>query len=159
MNQQIIKSCRQMLEAKRGELLSGGYRAEGIAVVRVPDSIEELTLEMERNMAVDRLNRRAALLGQVTEALERIETGRYGLCLACEGPISPKRLAALPWAALCLECQEAAENGLGIDASADVRRVYSGSDEGKQMSARLPRGPAIPRASTSVGTINSQARL
>ena len=154
-----IEGCRRMLDAKRRELLLGRCGAEGIAVVRVPDSMEELTLEMERNMAADRLNRRAALLGQVTEALERIATGRYGLCLACESPISPKRLAALPWAALCLECQEAAEYGLGIDASASVRMAYGVSDEGKQMSARLPRGPAIPRASTDVGTTNSQARL
>jgi RNA polymerase-binding protein DksA len=135
------------------------FRAEGIAVVRLPDSMEELTLEMERNLAVDRLNRRAALLGQVTEALERIAVGRYGLCLACEGPISPKRLAALPWAALCLECQEAAENGLGIDGSASLRMAHGVSDEGKRLSARLPRRPAIPRASTNVGTINAQARL
>jgi DnaK suppressor protein len=72
--------------------------------------MEELTLEIERNMAVDTLNRNAALLGQVTEALERIAGGEYGACLACQKPISPKRLAALPWAALCLECQQAVEN-------------------------------------------------
>jgi len=107
-----IKGCRQMLEAKRGELLSGHYKTEGLSIERVPDSIEELTLEVERNMAVDALNRKSALLEQVTEALERIAGGDYGMCLTCQKEISPKRLAALPWAVRCLECQQAAENAL-----------------------------------------------
>jgi DnaK suppressor protein len=116
MNKQTIKGCRRVLEAKRGELLSSHYKIEDIAVERVPDSMEELTLEIERNMAVQALDRKAALLGQVTAALERIAGGKYGVCLACHEPISPKRLAALPWAALCLECQHAVENGLGSEA-------------------------------------------
>jgi len=33
----------------------------------------------------------------VEEALDRIHTGDYGVCLACEKPIPPKRLQALPW--------------------------------------------------------------
>ena len=109
MKKQEIDGCRRVLEAKKDELLSGRYKAEGITVERVPDSVEELTLEMERNMAVDTLNRRAALFSQVTDALERIAEGHYGVCLACDNPISPKRLAALPWAELCLECQQTAE--------------------------------------------------
>ena len=108
-----IEGCRRMLETKRGELLSGHCRTEGIVVERVPDSMEELTLEIERNMAVDTLNRNATLLDQVSDALNRIAEGNYGMCLVCEKAISKKRLEALPWAALCLECQQAAENGIG----------------------------------------------
>jgi len=111
-----IQGCRRMLEAKRGELLSGHYKTEGISVERVPDSMEELTLEIERNMGVDALNRKSALLEEVTEALERIAEGDYGVCLACQKAISPKRLAAVPWAARCLECQQAAEDGLRSEA-------------------------------------------
>jgi DnaK suppressor protein len=111
MSKKDLKVCRRALQAKRRELLSSQYKTEGLAVERVPDSMEELTLEVQRSMAVDTLNRKAALLGQVTEALERIAGGEYGVCLACQNAISPKRLAALPWAALCLECQQAAENG------------------------------------------------
>jgi DnaK suppressor protein len=116
MSKKDLKVCRRALQAKRGELLSGQYKTEGLAVERVPDSMEELTLEVQRNMAVDALDRKAALLGQVTAALERIAGGKYGLCLACQNAISPKRLAALPWAALCLECQQAVEDRLGSEA-------------------------------------------
>jgi DnaK suppressor protein len=121
MKKQDIEGCRRVLEAKKGELLSGRYKAEGITVERVPDSIEETTLEMERNMAVDTLNRRAALLGQVTDALGRVAAGNYGVCLACDNPIPPKRLAALPWAELCLECQQIAETTPSAMTGAGVR--------------------------------------
>jgi DnaK suppressor protein len=127
MSKKKLKGCRRVLEAKRGELLSNPYKTEGLAVERVPDSMEELTLEVQRNMAVETLDRQAALLGQVTAALERIAGGQYGVCLACRKPISPKRLAALPWAALCLECQQDVESRLGSEArtSMSLRRVLT----------------------------------
>jgi DnaK suppressor protein len=127
MSKKKLKGCWRVLEAKRGELLSNPYKTEGLAVERVPDSMEELSLEVQRNMAVETLDRQAALLGQVTAALERIAGGEYGVCLACRKPISPKRLAALPWAALCLECQQAVENRLGSDArtSMSLRMVLT----------------------------------
>src|SRR5216117_157265 len=37
------------------------------------------------------------LLREVSDALRRIDTGHYGICLECEEPISPKRLEAVPW--------------------------------------------------------------
>jgi DnaK suppressor protein len=113
MSKTNLRGCRRALEAKRGELLSGHYSTKSIAVEKVPDSMEEMSLEIERNMAVDTLNRKALLLGQVTEALERMAGGKYGVCQGCGKPISPKRLAALPWAARCIECQQAAESRLG----------------------------------------------
>jgi len=42
----------------------------------------------------------------VDEALDRLGTGDYGICLECERPIAPKRLRALSWARYCVECQE-----------------------------------------------------
>ncbi len=42
----------------------------------------------------------------VEEALDRLDTGDYGICLGCDEPIAPKRLGALPWAQYCVTCQE-----------------------------------------------------
>ena len=55
-------------------------------------------------------NRRALQL--VTEALERMKTGSYGLCVACHEEVESKRLEAVPWARHCIECQEKQEQGL-----------------------------------------------
>jgi RNA polymerase-binding transcription factor DksA len=35
-----------------------------------------------------------------------MDSGDFGVCGQCEGVISRKRLEALPWAALCITCQE-----------------------------------------------------
>jgi DnaK suppressor protein len=167
MNKTNIKDCRRMLEARRAELLSNHHDTEGIAVERVPDSMDEFSLEVQRSMAVDALSRKAALLRQVTEALERIAGGKYGVCLSCQEAISPKGLAALPWAALCFECQQATENGLVADTkpSVGLRLGYSVSNHGEQLAGssrghdyRLRR-PTIPRASTNGGAIKSEAQL
>jgi DnaK suppressor protein len=44
----------------------------------------------------------------IEEALDRLTAGDYGTCLACEEPIAPKRLRAVPWARYCIQCQERA---------------------------------------------------
>ena len=49
-------------------------------------------------------------LFQIDSALRRIERGEFGRCQTCQKEISKKRLNALPWTPLCIECQEKAES-------------------------------------------------
>ncbi len=42
----------------------------------------------------------------IETALERLEAGEFGACSECGGEIGEARLRALPFAALCLHCQE-----------------------------------------------------
>ncbi len=51
------------------------------------------------------------ILAELDEALIRIEEGTYGLCAVCDQPIDPKRLEAIPYAKLCLECKAREERG------------------------------------------------
>jgi DnaK suppressor protein len=53
----------------------------------------------------------AQQLALVEEALARLDAGTYGSCLRCGRPIAPERLAALPWAAHCIECQSIVDRG------------------------------------------------
>ena len=50
------------------------------------------------------------LLEEVNEALERINTGSYGICVDTGEPISYERLKALPYAKRTVEAQEELEN-------------------------------------------------
>jgi DnaK suppressor protein len=52
------------------------------------------------------------LLQLIQDALSRIELGNYGECLNCDKEIQQKRLEAVPWAPLCIECQELQEQGM-----------------------------------------------
>lgn len=44
-------------------------------------------------------------------ALARLEAGEYGYCEDCGGRIPQERLAAIPEATRCIECQTASERG------------------------------------------------
>ena len=55
-------------------------------------------------------NRR--LLMMVTEALDRMKAGTYGVCVACQEEVQQKRMEAVPWARHCIECQEKQDQGL-----------------------------------------------
>ena len=48
---------------------------------------------------------------EIDEALERIESGSYGMCLATHRRISKARLRAKPWAKYCIEYARAREEG------------------------------------------------
>ena len=51
------------------------------------------------------------ILGEVRNALEKIQNGEYGSCEICGKEIEGERLEAIPYARLCLECQENIEPG------------------------------------------------
>jgi DnaK suppressor protein len=54
----------------------------------------------------------------VDEALDRLDAGDYGICLACDEPIALKRLRALPWARYCVACED--NVGLDLDVSRET---------------------------------------
>jgi DnaK suppressor protein len=45
----------------------------------------------------------------IDEALKRLEHGEFGVCQVCRKEIGAKRIVALPWTPLCIDCQEKAE--------------------------------------------------
>ena len=51
------------------------------------------------------------LLGQVNDALAKFDRGTYGLCENCGAEIDRARLKALPYATLCIQCQQQRERG------------------------------------------------
>ena len=62
--------------------------------------------EQQRDLAL--LEHDTQHLEAVDAALARLDAGTYGQCTSCGRSIAPERLDALPWAALCIECQRAA---------------------------------------------------
>ena len=43
-------------------------------------------------------------IAEIEATLTRIESGSYGRCARCGGPIADERLAALPTASRCINC-------------------------------------------------------
>jgi DnaK suppressor protein len=106
MAEDHAEKYKTLLLAKREEIVGKSRRREDIWIVPSNEQIEMVQLAGEREFAVRALEHQSKSLMQVNGALQRIEDGEFGICLECEEPISPKRLAAVPWAAYCLRCQE-----------------------------------------------------
>jgi DnaK suppressor protein len=105
-----VVGYRRALETARTQLMACDHNAGSSPLERTADPTEESGIGSERDLALATLWRRAVLLRQVENALERIAVGVYGACLEYQELISEKRLLALPWTALCLNCQEAADS-------------------------------------------------
>jgi DnaK suppressor protein len=106
---------KNMLEAKQADLAQFVGNREGIAIERSAEALDQVQNAAERDVAIRNLDRESNLLRNVVDALRRIDDGAFGVCLRCEGDISPKRLAAVPWTAFCIRCQEIADrNQTGV---------------------------------------------
>lgn len=109
MTKSEMNKYKAVLERRQAELAAGLRNREDIAIEKTPDALDEVQLAGERELAIRNLDRESNLLRNVKGALARIADGSYGVCVHCEEDISPKRLAAVPWTALCIKCQEAAD--------------------------------------------------
>jgi len=109
MNQTDLEKYKKALEAKQAELSLGLRNREDIAIEKTSDTIDEVQLAGERELAIRNLDRESTLLRQVRSALGRVADGSYGVCMHCDDEIKPKRLDAVPWTKYCIRCQEAAD--------------------------------------------------
>lgn len=108
-----INQFRQTLESRRTQLAVGGSKRETLAIETSPDELDRIQHSNEIDSCVASLQRNTLGLSEVREALCRIDAGAFGICSNCEEQIMPKRLAAVPWASLCIVCQRAADGGFG----------------------------------------------
>jgi DnaK suppressor protein len=103
---------RPALEAERDRLRAGlaeGIVAPGPMTYGSQAAAASQVFEQQRDLALRERNEQH--LAQVDAALERIDAGTYGSCASCGRPIAPDRLEAIPWAALCIDCQRIAGRG------------------------------------------------
>jgi DnaK suppressor protein len=116
MDKKKITVFRERLKVKKEEILEAftknkndGKEADGDLSQDIADqAASSYTKEFLFSLS----NSERKLLRQVDEALSRIQDRSYGVCASCEDSLNLKRLQAVPWATLCLKCQEKEEMGL-----------------------------------------------
>ncbi|MBM3253968.1 MAG: TraR/DksA family transcriptional regulator [Candidatus Omnitrophica bacterium] len=67
----------------------------------------------DREFSLNMATNEQKVLFKIEEALQRVKDGTYGICEDCEKPISKKRLDALCYTNLCVNCQEKEESKKG----------------------------------------------
>ena len=71
------------------------YGSQAAAASQVFEQLRDLALREHTRTAI----------AVIDAALVRLDAGAYGSCISCGQPIGAERLAALPAAALCIDCQ------------------------------------------------------
>src|ERR1700737_3361101 len=107
-----LNRFRAVLTARVAELQRFTRNRDGITVERSADQLDEIQAASQRALAVCNLDREFNQLRDARAALRRIQEGSFGTCQECDEDIHPKRLAAVPWATFCIQCQEAADGNL-----------------------------------------------
>ncbi len=109
MTKTEMNKFQKILENKQDELEQIVRNRDAITIEKSADALDEVQHAAERELAIRNLDRESNLLRNVRSALRRIDDGSFGICLHCEEEISPKRIAAVPWAPYCIQCQEQAD--------------------------------------------------
>ena len=106
----------EQLDALRRDLLAELERLER-SLLKTEEALRPVDLDhtaVGRLSRIDELQnqgltrnlgeRQQVKLGQLTEALRRLERGRYGRCVECGDPIPFERLSVFPETATCVAC-------------------------------------------------------
>jgi DnaK suppressor protein len=111
MTKTELNAFRRALGNREAELGDRNGKREAFAIETSPDELDRIQHASDRDYALSNLERNSNRLREVRSALRRIDADTFGICIGCEENINPNRLAAVPWASLCIVCQEAADRG------------------------------------------------
>src|SRR2546426_5075123 len=109
MRQADLQRYKRLVLAKQRQLSS----VQEDAGARVPAAgglqgalIDQANADAEAELQIRLHQTDGRLLKAIEVALARIRHGTYGICDACNQPISRPRLEAVPWTPHCRECKE-----------------------------------------------------
>jgi len=104
-----LSGFQPILEQRQAELVQVLRVRDDITIEKSADQMDEIQYASERDLAIRNVDRDSNQLRDVRAALRRFRDGSFGTCIECDSAISPKRLAAVPWASRCIKCQDASD--------------------------------------------------
>jgi len=113
MDSKKIKNTRRRLTSEYENLIKSINRsrlaAEEIRLEKTEDEGDLAMISHETAVIYNLHEGGFARLKSIQKAVKAIDSGRYGECVRCGNDINEKRLNAIPWATLCIRCQEETE--------------------------------------------------
>ena len=113
MNTKEAKRFKKMLEDSKLALLQSAKKTlmeeSNFDTDDLPDEIDLASSEYAQSMVFRLRDREKFLLKKIDKAIQRIESGSFGVCENCGEEIAMKRLDARPVTTLCIRCKEEQE--------------------------------------------------
>ncbi|MFP4057877.1 MAG: TraR/DksA family transcriptional regulator [Candidatus Brocadiia bacterium] len=118
LSKEELAKFKKLLLEYRKILVGDLNHLEDSALRRSKDNAATLDISNFADLGTDNFDQDVTLgllenseetLREIDAALQRIEDGTYGVCEESGDPIGKKRLKAIPWARLCIECKRKAE--------------------------------------------------
>jgi DnaK suppressor protein len=131
MRKRDLNSFRKLLTRRLEQLLMEAEKTKNTVKSNeepASDPMDQASDNAERDFMLRLRDRESKLIAKIKEALERIESGTFGICEECGEQISVKRLRARPMATLCIECkheQEVLEKREELEAVTQPSRLWS----------------------------------
>ena len=113
MDEKKLKETRQRLSTEYENLIKSINRnrtaAEEIKLENTEDEGDLATISHDRDLLYNLHEGGFERLRFIQEAIKALDRGQYGECIGCGEEIKAKRLEAVPWATMCIRCQEETE--------------------------------------------------
>jgi DnaK suppressor protein len=101
----LMAKRREIMDQIKGILGQSLTEDQGRRVESAMDVGDQSLMDLEREMGISLLEMRNRKRQLIDEALIRLKEGLYGICAECGAEISERRLEAVPFAKLCVNCQ------------------------------------------------------
>lgn len=115
---------KDLMENRRRDIqeeLRSLRKALPAEIVDVKDAEEQSLDDLMRELDFALMEMKSHTLRQIDEAIGRLESGTYGVCVECGEEIPGARLRALPFVRLCRTCQEEEESREAAQGAAGLR--------------------------------------
>ncbi len=112
LTERRLKQFREKLEADRLRLLedvNGQHIFSENGFGYSTHMADDASAAFEQAKELTLRNNAEWLLVEVEKALQKLDDGTFGYCEECGTEIDTARLKAIPYASLCLKCQELKE--------------------------------------------------
>jgi len=113
-------------------------------IVDVKDAEEQSLDDLLRELGFALMEMKSDTLRQIDEAIWRLQSGTYGVCVECGEEIPEARLRALPFVRLCHTCQEEEEReGAAWLREPLLDQLLAGGPVRGESGGGRPRGTAL----------------
>lgn len=106
------------------EILESRVRESDPLKRDIGDIYDEASTERERELSLILGDRDRQKLIEIDDALQRMESGEYGVCENCGDRIAPARLKAQPFTKLCINCKAEEERQEARQRKFEIEGVY-----------------------------------